>query len=111
MAYLGPPCFADNIHNIELPITFVKVNGTYIKYDGTTAPETWLPDYHTDVQTNGGNSLEAVKFLPLMLLDGARTWINGLPERSIHSWLDMAAVFVQHFRGTYKRPKGINDLK
>ena len=23
----------------------------------------------------------------------------------------MAAVFVQHFRGTFKRPKGINDLK
>lgn len=54
--------------------------------------------------------MEAVKFLPLMLLDGAHDWINGLPSRTVDSWDDMARVFAQHFRGTYKRPKSINQL-
>ena len=109
--YFGPPCFADNIRHLTLPSGFSKVNGTYRKYDGSTAPEPWLADYHTAVQINNGTNLQAVRFLPLMLLDGARSWIDGLPEKTIHSWSDMAAVFVQHFRGTFKRPKGINDLK
>ena len=109
--YFGPPCFADNIRHLALPIGFSKVNGTYRKYDGSTAPEQWLADYHTAVQINNGSNLEAVRFLPLMLIEGARSWIDGLPEKTIHSWEEMAAVFVQHFRGTFKRPKGINDLK
>ena len=46
-----------------------------------------------------------------MLIEGARSCIDGLPKKSIRNWKDMAAVFVQHFRGTFKRPKGINDLK
>ena len=87
------------------------MNGTYRKYDGSTTPDEWLADYHTAVQINNGTNLEAVRFLPLMLIDGARSWIDGLPEKTIHSWEEMAAVFVQHFRGTFKRPKGINDLK
>ena len=48
--------------------------------------------------------------MPLMLIDGARTWIEGLPPKTINSWEDMARVFTQHFRGTYKRPKNVNDL-
>ena len=50
--YFGPPCFADNIRHLTLPIGFSKVNGTYRKYDGSTAPEPWLADYHTAVQIN-----------------------------------------------------------
>ena len=85
VVYFGPPCFADNIRHLALPIGFSKVNGTYRKYDGSTAPEQWLADYHTTVQINNGSNLEAVRFLPLMLIDGARSWIDGLPEKTIHS--------------------------
>ena len=95
--YFGPPCFADNIRHIALPIGFSKVNTTYRKYDGSTAPDHLLADYHPVVQINNGTNLEAVRFLPLMLIDGAMSWIDGLPEKSIRSWEDIAAVFVQHF--------------
>ena len=80
-----------------MPIGFSKVNTTYRKYDGSTAPDQWLTDYHTTLQINNSTNLEVVRFLPLMLIDEARSWIEGLPEKSIRSWEDMAAVFIQHF--------------
>ena len=58
--YFGPPCFADNIRHLALPIGFSKVNSTYRKYDGSTAPDQRLADYHMVVQINNGNNLEAV---------------------------------------------------
>ena len=67
--YFGPPCFADNIWHLSLPIGFSKVNGTYRKYDGSAAPDQWLADYHSAVQRNNGTNLEVVRFLPLMLID------------------------------------------
>ena len=33
-----------------------------------------------------------------------------MPEKTINSWEDMKRVFIQHFQGTYKRPKSITDL-
>ena len=108
--YFGPKCFTVRIRKISPHSGFAKVGPTYQKYIGSTNPDTWMSDYQTAVQINRGTDLEAVKFLPLMLLEGAWDWINGLPSRTIDSWDDMARVFAQHFRGTYKRPKSINQL-
>ena len=74
--YFGPKCFTDCIHKVTLHFGFAKVGPTYQKYTGSTNSDTWLSDYHTAVQINKGTDLEAVKFLPLMLLEGARDWIN-----------------------------------
>ena len=90
--YFGPKCFTDRIRKVTLHSGFAKVGPTYQKYTRSTNPDTWLSDYHTAVQINRGTDLEAVKFLPLMLLEGARDWINGLPSRTIDSWDDMARV-------------------
>ena len=59
----------------------------------------------------GGSDNTAVRYLPLMLTDTARAWIDGLPELSINNWLDMQEAFTSNFEGTYKRAFTINDLK
>ena len=38
-------------------------------------------------------------------------WIEGLPEKTVHTWSDMQRVFIQHFQGTYKCPKSIFELQ
>ena len=45
-----------------------------------------------------------------MLEGTARSWIENLPEKSVHSWRDMERVFTQHFHGTYRRPNTYTDL-
>jgi hypothetical protein len=42
------------------------------------------------------------RYMPLMMKDVARTWIQGLPTNSIHSWRDMRRVFIKNFEGTYR---------
>ena len=39
-----------------------------------------------------------------MLQGTARTWLNSLKPRSIHSWVDFTDAFVRNFPSTYKRP-------
>ena len=80
------------------------------KYNGVANPETWLSDYVSTVSLYDGNANCAVRFLTLMLDGTARMWIESLPEKTINSWKDMKRVFIQHFQGTYKRPKSITDL-
>jgi hypothetical protein len=46
-----------------------------------------------------------------MMKDTARTWIQGLPAKSIHSWRDMCKVFTKNFKGTYRRPASIKDIE
>jgi hypothetical protein len=52
-----------------------------------------------------------VCYMPLMMKDVARTWIQGLPANNIHSWRDMRRVFVKNFKGTYRRPATDKDIE
>jgi hypothetical protein len=44
-------------------------------------------------------------FLHRALTGAARSWLNNLPEGSIHSW------FIENFQGTYERPSFAETLK
>ena len=80
-------------------------------YDGHARPDTWLQDYFwAYCIAKNGNSLVDVRYLPLMLQNTARSWINELPENSIHNWYDMQSQFFQNFKGTYKTPCIVGDL-
>jgi hypothetical protein len=51
------------------------------------------------------------RYMPLMMKDATRTWIQGLPAQSIHSWRDMRRVFVKNFKGTYRRLATDKDIE
>jgi hypothetical protein len=42
-------------------------------------PEDWLSDYVTAVDIVGGNKRTAVRYVSLMLIGSAQTWLNSLP--------------------------------
>ena len=108
--YLGPVCFGPSIRSVQIPRDMTSVSKTHQRYNGADKPNSWLSDYALAVQIAGGNGLVAARFLPLMLEGTARSWIENLPEKSIHNWQDMEKVFTQHFQGTYKRPNTYIDL-
>ena len=51
------------------------------------------------------------RYLPLIMDDSTRQWVNTLPPNSIDSWEDMRDAFVKHFEGSYTRATTIEDLK
>src|SRR3954463_13425552 len=47
-----------------------------------------------------------------MMLDGpARTWLQNLPDNSVHTWIELKEKFIKNFQGTCKRPSIIVDLE
>lgn len=74
-------------------------------------PATWLQDYATAMNIQNASTLIATRYLPLMLENTARTWINNLPKNSINSWAEMKKVFIKNFERTCKRPATVEDIK
>jgi hypothetical protein len=100
---VGPACFGPRIRDEPFPKGFSLPSDTP-KYNGAVKPEDWLTDYATAVGIAGGNKRVAVRYVPLMLLGTARTWLNSLKPNSGNSWEDFSEVFVRNFNNTYKRP-------
>ena len=80
------------------------------KYNGTAKSEDWLVDYTTAVGIAKGNKRVAVRYVPLMLIGLARTWLNSLFAGGINTWTDFEEAFVCNFTGTYKRPGRPREL-
>jgi hypothetical protein len=72
------------------------------KEEDTTA--TTPSDYGIAVDIAGGNKRVAVRYMPLMLIGSAQTWLNSLPALQINSWYDFKEAFFKNFTRTYKRP-------
>ena len=49
--------------------------------------------------------------LQLQLQGAARAWLNNLPHGSIRGWEELVYSFVCNFKGTYKRPASIEELR
>jgi hypothetical protein len=77
---VGPACFGPRIRDEPFPKGFSLPRDTP-KYNGTVKPEDWLTDYATAIGIAGGNKRVAVRYVPLMLLGSARTWLNSLKAR------------------------------
>ena len=52
----------------------------------------------------------AVRYVPLMLLGLARTWLNSLPASSFNTRTDFEESFMCNFTSTYKRPGHPREL-
>jgi hypothetical protein len=100
---VGSACFGPRIRDEPFPKGFSLPRDTP-KYNSTMKPEDWLTDYATTVDIAGDNKHVAVRYVLLMLLGSARTWLNSLKANSINSWLDFSEVFVHNFNITYNWP-------
>ncbi|XP_073360365.1 uncharacterized protein [Aegilops tauschii subsp. strangulata] len=47
----------------------------------------------------------------MALKDGARSWLQHLPEGSISSWDELREPFIANFQGTRDRALTVNDLR
>ena len=83
-AYMGPKCHGPDVRKQSYPSKFCLPKHIQT-YDGVAKPHTWLQDYANAVEIANGNSLVAVRYLPIMLTGIARAWIDTLPEKSINS--------------------------
>ena len=108
---MGPKCFGPRIRRTKFPTDF-GIAKHIQPYDGAARPDTWLQDYfQACCIAKGGNSLVAVRYLPLMLRKTGRSWLNELPKNTINHWYDMQSAFFRNFEGTYRRPCTVRDLQ
>ena len=47
----------------------------------------------------------------MYLIGPARQWLQDLPEKSFHNWLDMQTAFTANFEVTYRRSHTAGDLQ
>jgi hypothetical protein len=107
----GPRVFSEAIRKAKFPARF-RQPANLTKYSGETNPELWLADYRLACQLGGANyDLLIIRNLPLHLADSARAWLEHLPERMIHGWVDLVRIFVGNFQGTYVRLGNSWDLR
>jgi hypothetical protein len=55
------------------------------KYDRSTNLGEWLEVYQLTIKAIDGDSYVMVNYLPVCLSSSARTWLLGLPGRSVRS--------------------------
>jgi hypothetical protein len=74
--------------------------------------ELWLDDYHLACYLGGtDDDCFIICNLPLFLADSARAWLERLPARRVHNWVDLVKVFMANFQGTYVCPGNSWDLR
>lgn len=71
---------------------------------GDAKLDTWLADYLTAFDTTGGDELQNICYLSLVLIDTARVLLHNLPKDSIYDMCDFEKVLPRNFSRTYKRP-------
>ena len=91
--------------------TGFKLTSETPKYDGLQEPRTWIEDYLTAVQCQGGTRNTAMQYLQLQLTGSARAWLKSLPSDTIGYWNDLVTTFTRNFQGTYKRPATAEELR
>jgi hypothetical protein len=55
------------------------------RYDGSSNPEEFIQVYQIVIESTGGDDRVKTNFLPMTLIDAARSWLINLPEGSIPS--------------------------
>nr|AAK27822.1 putative gag-pol precursor [Oryza sativa Japonica Group] len=100
--------FTNDLRRVDWPVGF-KPTGIE-KYNGTTNPESWLTVYGIAIRAAGGDSKAMANYLPVALADSARSWLHGLPRRTIGSWAELRDHFIANFQGTFERPGTQFDL-
>jgi hypothetical protein len=82
-----------------------------VKYDRKLNPTLCLKDYEMGMIIQNASDMIMTRYLPLMMKDAVRNWIQGLHADNVNSWYEMRRVFIRNFKGTYKRPATDKDIE
>ena len=80
-------------------------------YNGTADPGEFLQLYELGIEAANGDEKVMANWFPMVLKDGARTWLLNLPLGTISSWDEMRTRFIANFHGTRDRPPVVGDLR
>jgi hypothetical protein len=81
------------------------------KYDPKQDPAMWIDTYLMSMGIAGHTELLATRYLPLLVDDNTRQWLNTLPKNIIDFWDEMRSEFVKHFQDNYSCTTSIGDLE
>jgi hypothetical protein len=98
----GVAAFTNDLRRVDWPAGFKPTR--IDKYDGTTNPKSWLTVYGLAIRAAGGDNKAMANYLPVALVDSARSWLHGLPRGTIGSWAELRDHFIANFQGTFERP-------
>ena len=80
-------------------------------YDSTADPVEFLQLYELGIEAANRDEQFMANWFPMVLKDGARTWLLNLPPGSISSLDEMRSHFIAYFQGTRDRPPVVGDLR
>lgn len=80
-------------------------------YDGIADPDDHLEDVEATLDYHNASGAIRCRFFPMTLRQGAKTWYNNLPPRSIHSWTELKRQFVGYFTASWRHPKSEASLE
>ena len=66
-------------------------------YDSTVDPAEFLQLYELGIEAANGDEKVMVNWFPMVLKDGACTWLLNLPPGTISSWDEMRSLFITNF--------------
>jgi hypothetical protein len=96
----GSKAFGGTMRDAHFPRHF-WAPGNVVKYDDKTNPSVWLEDYYLTCRAGGANGdLFIIQFLPIYLVDFARSWLDNLPRNIIDSWDNLREIFTGNFHST-----------
>jgi hypothetical protein len=97
----GLKAFSHDLKRVCWPLNF-KLSGIE-KYDGSTNPAEWLEVYQLAIEAARGYSYMMANYLLVCLSSLVKTWLLGLPTRSVRSWSHLCRLFTSNFWATCAR--------
>ena len=87
------PCLTADLRNECLPKDF-KGPRKVPNYTTDQPPEAWVESYEMAMKMLDDSEAAYVEYFTMMLEGTARTWLKGLPAKSIWSWAELKARFI-----------------
>ena len=87
MATAGYRAFTSELRSVALPGKFKPDLPPH--YDGTVDPAEFLQLYELGIEAANGDEKVIANWFPMVLKDGARTWLLNLAPGTIYSWDEM----------------------
>src|SRR4051812_47219759 len=80
-------------------------------YTADNEQAAWIESYELAMDMIEVSDGVCARYITMMLDRPARTWLQNLPDDSVHTWIELKEKFIKNSQGTCKNPSTIVDLK
>ncbi|RDX60970.1 hypothetical protein CR513_60843, partial [Mucuna pruriens] len=106
-SFWGQP-FSEEINEALVPANFREL--LIESFDGTQDPHAHLQAFQTQMYISGGSDRLSCKLFPGTLRGVPMQWMATLPPRSIHTFSDLARLFLSQFAANKAKKMEVADL-